>query len=113
MSEIPEDSERILKTDRLEPGDKILVNDRSRPLEVTGRETKKIHKTYRRRSKMRDHYDIVVLEGNGTTYHMLYQYGSGGGPILRSRSQWDVVERRGEETYNYRAGTRVEELQVL
>jgi hypothetical protein len=73
--------------DKLSEGDEVLFNDRNRELVVVDRHKKEINKTHRRRGSTRDYYDVVVLKGNRTTYHLLWQLGSGVGPMLRTQSQ--------------------------
>lgn len=90
--------------DKLAEGDRVLFNDRSNELEVTGRHKKPINKTHRRRGTTRDYYDIVELAGNGTVYHLLWQLGSGAEPILRRQSQWDEIETEGGVEYDYKHG---------
>ena len=109
---IEESDEPSRKADGLDEGDKVLLNDRSRPLTVTGRHEKPVTKTHRRHARKRDHYDIVEMEGNGTNYHLLYRYGSGVGPILRKESEWTEVEENGETRYEYRSGTRIKSIEV-
>jgi|GEM_PF-1337796 len=110
---IEETDEPSRKADELSEGDEVLLNDRSRPIAVTGHHEKPVTKTHRRRSSERDHYDIVELEGNGTEYHLLYRYGSGHGPILRKRSEWTEVEEDGETKYEYRSGERIDSIEVV
>lgn len=101
--------------DSLEEGEKVLFNDRSTPLEVVGRMEERITKTYRRRAGERNHYDIVILEGNGTVYHLLWQHGSGSNPILRMRSQWTEKETEdGDVEYDYSSqGDRIDSIEVV
>lgn len=101
--------------DSLEEGQEVLFNDRSMPLEVVDRMEERITKTYRRRAGERDHYDIVVLEGNGTVYHLLWQHGSGSNPILRKRSQWTEEESEdGEVEYDYSSqGDRINSIEIV
>jgi len=101
--------------DSLEKGQEVLFNDRSTPLEVVDRIEERITKTYRRRAGERNHYDIVVLEGNGTVYHLLWQHGSGSNPILRKRSEWTEEETEdGEVEYDYSSrGDRINSIEVV
>lgn len=101
--------------DSLEEGQEVLFNDRSKPLEVVDRMEQRITKIHRRRHGQRDHYDIVVLEGNGTVYHLLWQHGSGSNPILRKRSEWTEEETEdGEVEYDYSSrGDRVNDIEVV
>jgi hypothetical protein len=100
--------------DSLEEGQKVLLNDRSRPLEVVGRREKQITKSYRKRNG-RGYYDIVVLEGNGTVYHLLWQHGSGIEPMLRKQSEWTEVEAdNGSTKFDYSSqGDRVSDIEVV
>lgn len=101
--------------DSLEEGQKVLFNDRSMPLEVVDRMEKPITKTYRKRHGEREYYDIIVLEGNGTVYHLLWQHGSGSNPILRKRSEWTEKETEdGEVEYDYSSqGDRIESIEIV
>lgn len=101
--------------DSLEEGQKVLFDDRTIPLEVVDRMKKPITKVHRRRHGQRDYYDVVVLEGNGTVYHLLWQHGSGSNPILRKRSQWTETETdSGEIEYDYSSqGDRVMAIEVV
>lgn len=101
--------------DSLETGREVLFDDRTIPLEVVDRMKKPITKVHRRRHGQRDYYDIVVLEGNGTIYHLLWQHGSGSNPILRKRSQWTETETDdGEVEYDYSSqGDRVMTIEAV
>lgn len=112
---IEAESEVNEKADNLEEGDEVLFGDRKRPLEVVGREEKQITKSHRKRGAVRGHFDIAVLEGNNTTYHLLWQHGTGTEPILRKRSEWTETEtEEGETEYDYSAqGTRITSLELV
>jgi hypothetical protein len=101
--------------DSLEKGQKVLFNTRSKPLEVADRMKKEITKVYRRRHDQRDYYDIVVLDGNGTVYHLLWQHGSGSNPILRKRSEWTEKEtENGDVEYDYSSqGDRIDDIEIV
>ena len=94
----------------LDDGDRVLVNDRSRPLTVTGRHRKPCHKTY----TQDDHYKIVELEGNGTEYHLLWMDGSVK-PMLYKERDWELTETpTGDTQYEYpRSGDRVYNLTIV
>jgi hypothetical protein len=101
--------------DSLEKGQKALFNDRSRPLKVVDRMKKEITKVYRKRHDERGYYDIVVMEGNGTVYHLVWQHGSGSNPILRKRSEWTETEtEEGEVEYDYSSqGDRIDSIEII
>lgn len=101
--------------DSLQEGQKILLDDRSIPLKVVDRKKKQITKVHRRHPGERDYFDIIVIEGNGTTYHLLWQHGSGHTPILRTRSQWTETETEdGDIEYDYSSqGDRIETIEIV
>lgn len=115
QQDIEAESEVNEVADSLEKGQKVLFNGRSRPLEVADRMKKEITKVYRRRHGQRDYYDIVVLEGNGTVYHLLWQHGSGSNPILRKRSEWTEEETEdGGIEYDYSSrGDRIDSIEIV
>lgn len=102
--------------DSLTPGDQVVLNDRKRPLTVTDRHTRAIQKAYRRRRGDRDHQDVVELEGNGTTYHLLWHHGSDVGPMLYREAEWRTIDTAGSDDprYDYsRGGTRVRSITTV
>lgn len=103
----PSEEEIWEVAESIETGDEVLVNDRSRPLEAVDRFTTESRKTYRSDSI------TVVLEGNGTMYHLLWSEDHGVLPMLYKESDWEVTEDAyGEEKYEYpRMGDRVRNLE--
>jgi hypothetical protein len=97
----------------LSDGDEVLIDDRSRPLTVTGRHKRAREKVYHYHAD--DHYKIVELEGNNTSYHLLWTHGSDSKPMLYKRSEWDIEEDwTGEERPQYnRSGTRISSIGVV
>lgn len=80
-------------------GDRVRVNDRSRPLVVTGHHTKPNNSP-----SATGPYYVIELEGNGTEYHLLCWERANHGPMLYKRSAWEETENG----YEYpRAGERV------
>jgi len=115
QQDVEAESEVNEVADSLQKGQKVLFNDRSIPLEVVDRMEKEITKVYRRRHGQRDYYDIVVLEGNGTVYHLLWQHGSGSNPILRKQSEWTEEETEdGDIEYDYSSrGDRIDSIEIV
>lgn len=101
------------KLTQLSEGDRVLVNDRKRPLEVVGfHDRKRTTRTAYR--KEADKHRVVELEGNGTRYHLLGTEGSTVGPMLYKESSWkkDKEDKLGQTpTYNH--GERVEDIEIV
>ena len=101
--------------DSLQKGQRVLFGDRSVPLEVVRQKKREITEVHRRRHGERSYHDVVILEGNGTTYHLLWQHGSGHNPILRTSSQWTETETEdGDIEYDYHhGGDRITAIEIV
>ena len=99
-----------LKGLELNEGDRVLFNDRSRPLTVVGSHTRKNSSTY----YGDDEYRVVELDGNGTEYHLLALRGATHGPMLYREANWDDDQTNdyGESPRYSRMGERVESIEV-
>lgn len=77
----------------LETGDEIIINDRSRPLEVLGFEEQRSSGVM----KASDYpYHILWLRGNGTEYRLRWSHQCNHTPRLNSESELET-----RESYNY------------
>lgn len=100
--------------DDLEPGEQIIPEGRQRPLTVIARHEKPITEVHRRRHGERDYYDILELEGNGTTYHLLWHHGRDESAILRRRSQWTETQEDGKTKVEYSSqGERIYSVEII
>jgi len=93
----------------LAPGDNVLVNDLSIPLEVTGRHRQRIEVQHWTRD---DYFRVVELEGFGTEYHLLWENGSGVAPMLYRKSEWTERDDS-ERKFDYTGGEQVESLDIV
>lgn len=72
--------------DTLQPGDEVMMNDRSRALTVTDRDTQEgVGDLYP--------FEQVWLEGNGTEYYLRYSHTHRYHPKLYSASEYDIREQ--------------------
>lgn len=100
---------------QLTEDDKVLFNDRARPLTVTGHHPRQNTSSTWRRRGCEKYYKVVELEGNGTVYHLLINRGSSFGPVLYQEADWDEekTDDLGQSPVYSRSGERVESLEVI
>lgn len=84
MMDTMEEARVCAIADALRPGDRVLINDRSRPIEVILRELQHHSGVL----KTTDYpYRIVWLQGNGTDYRLRYSHLGKYYPRLTTKSQ--------------------------
>lgn len=98
----------------LEEGQQVLFNDRTRKLEVVDRHKRQNTSRVWRRRGVAEHHDVIELQGNGTTYHLLCTAESEHGPVLYKEADWDEekTDRLGQSPKYSRQGERVESMEV-
>jgi hypothetical protein len=95
--------------DKTDSGDKIIFNDRSKPLTRVGTHERNRKKTNRDKPK-----DTVELEGNGTTYHLLQTETDTHDPMLYKETDWEETPDDPYHPYEYpRMGEQVENATIL
>lgn len=96
-------------------GDKVLFNDRSRPLTVVGSHMRQTTSPTWRRRGVSKYLTVVELQGNGTVYHLLAHSGNSIAPMLYKESEWDEdkSDKIGQSPVYSRMGARVEKMEVL
>jgi hypothetical protein len=99
----------------LDDGDRVYINQRSRPLTVTGRHNRQQATGKWRRLEQDKYHTVIELEGNGTEYHLLCTGGSSYGPMLYKESDWDddKTNKIGLRPKYSRGGERVENLRLV
>lgn len=114
---IPQEDEVCALADALRPGDEVVFNNRSRPIEVLGREVDRGSGLINGSDYP---YRVVHLRGNGTEYRLRYSHTGEYWPRMHSESQLEASEsysvKHGEPRPFVRAtgpGERIREVQIV
>lgn len=99
---------------KLQADDKVLFNDRSRRLTVTGKHKRENASQIGKRRGEADSHTVIGLKGNGTVYHLLCTGGSEHGPMLYKEGDFDddKTNRIGLSPKYSRAGERVTSMEI-